>query len=128
MDDMAKIKVGAPTVSPYHQIRRLFPTNDSPKFEDHNFPVPNYLLSASGYMFLEMNPCEEILEEESREANDSESHSFWTVASKECKKHFEINASVEEIISYAQSEIDLHNSFYGRKFDLTKEGISIEEP
>ena len=73
-----------------------------------------------------MNPCEEILEEESREANNSESHSFWTVASKECKKHFEINASVEEIISYAQSEIDLHNSFYGRKFDLTKEGISIE--
>ena len=72
-----------------------------------------------------MNPCEEILEE-SREANNSESHSFWTVASKECKKHFEINASVEEIISYAQSEIDLHNSFYGRKFDLTKEGISIE--
>ena len=30
------------------------------------------------------------------------------------------------MISYAQSEIDLHNSFYERKFDLTKEGISIE--
>ena len=53
-----------------------------------------------------MNSCEEILEEEIREANDSESHSFWTVASKECKKHFNINASAEEIISYAQSEID----------------------
>ena len=126
MDDMAKIKVGAPAVSRYHQIRRLFPTNDSPNFEDHDFPVPNYLLSVSGYMFLKMNPREEILEEESREANDSESHSFWTVASKECKKHFNINASAEEIISYAQRETDLHNSFYERKFDLTKEGISVE--
>ena len=126
MDDMAKIKVGAPAVSRYHQIRRLFPTNDSPNFEDHDFPVPNYLLSVSGYMFLKMNPREEILEEESREANDSESHSFWTVASKECKKHFNINASAEEIISYAQRKTDLHNSFYERKFDLTKEGISVE--
>lgn len=126
MDDMAKIKVGAPAVSRYHQIRRLFPTNDSPNFEDHDFPVPNYLLSVSGYMFLKMNPREEILEEESREANDSESHSFWTVASKECKKHFNINASAEEIISYAQRETDLHNSLYERKFDLTKEGISVE--
>ena len=105
-------------------MHRLFLTNYSPNFEDHNFPVPNYLLSASGYMFLEMNSCVEILEEEIREANDSESHSFWTVASKECKKHFNINASAEEIISYAQSEIDRHNSFYERKFDLTEEGIS----
>ena len=107
-----------------HFLRRLFLTNYSPNFEDHNFPVPNYLLSAPGYMFLEMNSCVEILEEEIREANDSESHSFWTVASKECKKHFNINASAEEIISYAQSEIDRHNSFYERKFDLTEEGIS----
>ena len=89
-----------------HFLHRLFPTNDSPNFEDHDFPVSNYLLSASGYMFLEMNSCEEILQEEIRKANDSESHSFWTVASKECKKHFNINASAEEIISYAQSEID----------------------
>ena len=126
MDGMAKIKVGAPVVSRYHQIRRLFPTNDSPNFEDHDFRVPNYLLSVPGYINLVMNPREEILEEENREANKSESQSFWTVASKECKKHFNINASAEEIISYAQSEIDLHNSFYERKFDLTKEGISIE--
>ena len=41
-------------------------------------------------------------------------------------KHFNINASAEEIISYAQSEIDLYNSFYERKFDLTKESISTE--
>ena len=107
-----------------HFLRRLFPTNESPNFEDHDFPIPNYLLSASAYMFPEMNSCEEILEEEIREANDSESHSFWTVASKECKKHFNINASAEEIICYAQSEIDRHNSFYERKFDLTEEGIS----
>lgn len=48
MDDMAKIKVGAPAVSRYHQLRRLCPTMDMPNYADHDFPVPNYLLSASG--------------------------------------------------------------------------------
>ena len=85
MDDMAKIKVGAPAAPQYHQIHCLFPTNDLPNFEDQNFPIPNYLLPVSGYMFLEMNPHEEILEEDIPEANNSESYSFWTVASTECK-------------------------------------------
>ena len=48
MDDMAKIKVGAPAVSRYHKLRRMYPTDDMPNFHDHDFPVPNYLLSASG--------------------------------------------------------------------------------
>ena len=48
MDDMAKIKVGAPAVSRYHQLRRLYPSTDMRNFHDHDFPVPNYLLSASG--------------------------------------------------------------------------------
>ena len=37
VDDMAKIKVGGPAVSRYHQA-------DSPNLNDHNFPVPGYLL------------------------------------------------------------------------------------
>ena len=53
MDDMAKLKVGAPAVSRYHNIRWLFATSDAPNYKDHDFPVPNYLLSVSGYMILE---------------------------------------------------------------------------
>ena len=55
MDDMAKIKVGPPAVSRYHQLKRTFPTNDQPNFSDHDFPIPGYLLSLSGYMFLDHN-------------------------------------------------------------------------
>ena len=50
---MSKIKVGAPAVSSYHQIRRLFLTNNSPNYSDHDFPVPNYLLATSGYKILQ---------------------------------------------------------------------------
>ena len=53
MDNMAKIKVGAPAVSRYHQIRLIYTSLDMPNLSDHDFPVPNYLLSASGYMFLQ---------------------------------------------------------------------------
>ena len=50
MDDMAKIKVGAPVVSRYHLVRRLFTSTDMPNLSDYDFPVPNYLLSVSEYM------------------------------------------------------------------------------
>ena len=53
MDDMAKIKVGIPPVSRYHQVRRLFASTHMPNLSDHDFPVPNYLLSVYGYMYLE---------------------------------------------------------------------------
>ena len=55
MDDMAKIKVGPPALSRYHQLKRIFPTNDQPNFSDHDFLIPGYLLSPSGYMFLDHN-------------------------------------------------------------------------
>ena len=53
VDDIAKIKVGAPTVSRYHQVWRLFASTYMPNLSDHDFPVPNYLLPVSGYMYLE---------------------------------------------------------------------------
>ena len=53
VDDMSKIKVGAPAVSRYYQIKRFYPSNDTPNLCDHEFPVPGYLLDVSGYMFLE---------------------------------------------------------------------------
>ena len=52
MDDMAKIKVGAPAVSRY-QVRRRFPSTSMLNLRDHDLPVPNYLSSVSRYMYLE---------------------------------------------------------------------------
>ena len=55
VDDMAKILSNALAVSPYLQIKRFFAEGDSPNFDDHDFPVPGYLLFVSGYMFLNLN-------------------------------------------------------------------------
>ena len=53
MDDMAQIKVGAPAVSRYHQVQRLFASTSMLNLSDHDLPVPNYLSSVSRYMYLE---------------------------------------------------------------------------
>ena len=53
MDDKAKVHVGTPSVSRFHQILKLFPSNDRPNFKDHDFRLPGYLLNVSGYMLLE---------------------------------------------------------------------------
>ena len=50
---MAKIKVGAPAVSRYYQIRSILPASYQEHLNDHEFPVPGYLLAAYDYMFLE---------------------------------------------------------------------------
>ena len=52
-DDMAKVKVGPPAVSRYHQIKKMFLEEDQPNYPDHDFTVPGYLLNVSGYMTLE---------------------------------------------------------------------------
>ena len=62
-DDMAKLKVGAPAVSRYHQLNRLCGVNDQPNLSDHDFPTPGYLLNTSGYMFLKSIIDEEIDED-----------------------------------------------------------------
>jgi len=59
-DDMAKLKVGAPAVSRYHQLSRLYGVSDQPNLSDHDFPTPGYLLNTSGYMFLEDSEMDEI--------------------------------------------------------------------
>ena len=53
IDDMAKVKVGPLSVSRYHQVKRFYMNNDSPNLPDHDFPVPDYLLNVSRYIFLE---------------------------------------------------------------------------
>ena len=42
-DDMAKIKVGLPAVSRYHQVRKMFMKDDNMNLPDYDFPVPRYL-------------------------------------------------------------------------------------
>ena len=42
-DDMARIKVGLPAVSRYHQVRKMFMKDDNMNFPDYDFPVPRYL-------------------------------------------------------------------------------------
>ena len=58
MDVMAKIKVGPPALSRYHQLKRLFPSADQPNFSDHDFPIPGYYLNVSGYMELDCSHFE----------------------------------------------------------------------
>ena len=53
LDDMSKVKVGVPAVSRYHQINRTFPEKDKTVLNDHDFPVPGYLISVSGHIFLQ---------------------------------------------------------------------------
>ena len=50
---MAKIKVGAPALSRYYQIRSILQFSDQESLNDQDFPVPGHLLATSSYMFLE---------------------------------------------------------------------------
>ena len=53
VNDMAKVKVDVQAVSRYHQINRTFSEKDGTVHNDHNIPVPDYLVSVSGHMFLQ---------------------------------------------------------------------------
>ena len=55
-DDMAKIKVGPPAVSRYHQVRKMFMKDDNMNPLDHDFLIPGYLLNTLGYVWLQNNP------------------------------------------------------------------------
>ena len=53
-DDMTKLKVGGILmVSRYHQIKKFYPEDDSPEYDDHDYNLPGYLITPSGYMLLE---------------------------------------------------------------------------
>ncbi|KAJ8040034.1 hypothetical protein HOLleu_14220 [Holothuria leucospilota] len=52
-DCMNKINVGGLAVSRYHQVNKIFPTDDAPNLPDHDFPMgSNYKLTPSGYLQL----------------------------------------------------------------------------
>ena len=51
-DNMNKVRIGVLAVSRYHQIRKIFMTDQSPDYPDHDFPHPGYLITPAGYMQL----------------------------------------------------------------------------
>ena len=65
---MAKVKVGVPAISRYHQMKHFFPEKDGPVLNDHDFPMPSYLISVSKHMFLQ--------DEEKIDVSYNESNSY----------------------------------------------------
>ena len=53
-DLVNKIRYGTMAVSRYHQIRKIFLSDDAPKYPDNNFPLP-YKTVPDGVMFLSDN-------------------------------------------------------------------------
>lgn len=133
MDDMAKIKVGAPAVSRYHQIRRIFHSSDMPNLNDHDFPVPNYLLSVSGYMFLEGASAEDDTNSLSETAYDTTRNSnenieevklgevadnLWSVLIEQCKTQLNVNVSEEDLKDVIANELKENGNIYRSKVDI----------
>jgi hypothetical protein len=58
-DRKAKLKVGPPAVSRYHQIQRFFHVSDTPNYGDHDFNFPGYLLDLSGFMERDLTPLQD---------------------------------------------------------------------
>ena len=47
----AQVHIGGQAVSRYHQLQ-TFPSDDTPHYMDHDFPIPGYLLEPDGYLHL----------------------------------------------------------------------------
>ena len=54
VNHMAKVNVVAPAVSRYHQINRFIPEKDGHVLNDHDFPVPGYLIRFLDTCFFKM--------------------------------------------------------------------------
>ena len=52
-DSKAKVHIGGQAVSLYHQLHTFFPADDMPHYQDHDFPVPRYLMEPAGYLVLQ---------------------------------------------------------------------------
>ncbi|CAB3999111.1 Hypothetical predicted protein [Paramuricea clavata] len=133
MDDMAKIKVGAPAVSRYHQILRIFYSSDMPNLNDHDFPVPNYLLSVSGYLFLEGASAKDDTNSLSETAYDTTWNSnenieevklgevadnLWSVLIEQCKTQLNVNVSEEDHKDVIENELTENRNIYRSRVDI----------
>ena len=74
-DDKNEINVGSLAVSRYFQLRRFFPTADSPNHLDRDFPYAGSKISPSGYLVLSTKPsashrrCRSLSPQRSTERN-----------------------------------------------------------
>lgn len=125
VDDMSKIKVGAPAVSRYHQIKRIFPENDQPNLKDHDFPVPGYLITVSGHMLLTNK------NKESHSLDDNETINYIFENESSTEPNFnnmiieEFNGNPFEILS-RQADFHLNIKMTSSEFkDAIKTEVSI---
>ena len=128
---MAKIKVGPPAVSRYHQLKIIFPTNDQPNFGDHDFPIPGYLLSPSGYMFLDHNnfvESNELFDNDETEPDEKDQNvqlfsynlfkikeksiNIFEVVKDQIDLHLSIKADIEEIKEVVKKVITENKTIY----------------
>ena len=126
MDGMAKLKVGAHAVSRYHQIRHIFSTTDMPNLNDHDFLVPNYLLSVSGYTFLQKKDDNVIHESDSPSYDIIQSNNvvcqgaeldevatdFWSVLIRQCLSQLNTVVTVDELKETIAYETNGNRDYY----------------
>jgi hypothetical protein len=63
-DSKAKVHIGGQAVSRYHQLRKFFPSDDTPHYADHDFPISGYLIEPDGYLMLQdKNTSPEIVKD-----------------------------------------------------------------
>ena len=141
-DDMAKLKVGAPAVSSYHQLKRIYASIDAPNLPDHDFPTPGYLLNSSGNMFLEgkepeldatmkqfnsvgckeiesepiaETKCDNILDALNMNVEEGENGLFPVIV-RQLLIHMRIETTEMEIKECVSREIQDHITYYNEKF------------
>jgi len=128
VDDMSKIKVGAPAVSRYHQIKRIFPENDQLNLNDHDFPVPGYLISVSGHMMLTNKDQEHPTlnensciydEEKSTEPNlnnmtiEEVDGNHFEILCHQADLHLKIKMTSNEFKDAIKTEVEMHEQLLG---------------
>ena len=110
-----------------------------PKLSDHNFLVPNYLLSVSGYMYLEqMNdeshesdlPTYDISQEIEVGSNEviiELSDNLWNVLIRQCKTQLNLTvteAELRDIVVNTVSFDDANILFHGDDLKKVPECLS----
>ena len=127
VDSMNKIKYGTLAVSRYHQIRKIYMSNDKPKYLDHDFPLP-YKTIPDGIMILSNNKNDDlfvdddiVLEAETTKVNIL-SHLEATALVTE--NHIERLANT---LFRAAYELDQHQCavFQCMSLELSKKGFDV---
>ena len=83
-DSMNKIRYGTLAVSRYHQIRKIYMSDDAPKYLDHDFPLP-YKTIPDGIMMLSNNTEDDIFVDDDivLQSKVTKSNTFSDIETKE---------------------------------------------